>query len=134
MISEQKPKVLIIDDEVDMRDSLAMWLDLVGYAVTAAASGEEALRLAREQPFDVALTDLRMPGLDGYATTEGLLAIQPRLRVVVCTGYASEADCKKLHQSGALGCFNKPVDPDTLLKIIFPAGAENHPPANSLKR
>lgn len=66
-----RARLLLVDDEVKLLDVLSEELGACGYAVARAKSGEEALRLAREQTFDVAVTDLKMPGMDGVELLRG---------------------------------------------------------------
>jgi DNA-binding NtrC family response regulator len=102
--------VLVIDDEPDIRELMAFELQDAGYEVLLAERGEAALACLRTRPIDVALLDFRMPGLDGLATLAELLKIDPRLPVIIMSGYFStefEADCRS---HGAFACAVKPFD------------------------
>ncbi len=93
-----------------------------GYAVLLAADGQEALEFAaRGEPFDLLLTDLRMPRLDGRELIQRLRAARPDLPVVVMTGYAPPGGAETLRQGigpGPLILFTKPMEPDALLAAI----------------
>src|ERR1700752_3776844 len=81
--------VLVADDEEIMREILETLLTREGYEVRVAASGAEGLELARALPFDAAIVDIMMPGLDGIATLEELKRIDEDLAVIIITAYGS---------------------------------------------
>ena len=68
----KKPRILVVDDEAAMRESLTDWLMEDDYEVSQASSGEEAVSMVKEKDFDVVLLDLKMPGMDGLETMKGL--------------------------------------------------------------
>jgi len=110
--------ILIVDDEADIRDVLALVLRDAGYRVLAAADGEAAIGLARENAVQLALVDLKMPGIDGHETLLRLKAIHPALPVVIATGCAStDVEMRSLDQ-GAFDCLWKPFDLQELLKLV----------------
>src|SRR4051812_48270777 len=80
--------VLVVDDEPDMREMLGFVLPHYGFDVRTANGGNEAIRVVQTTRFDLVLTDLRMPGMDGFATTSALKQIVPELPVVIASGYA----------------------------------------------
>jgi two-component SAPR family response regulator len=81
--------LLVVDDDELVRDSLELEAADAGYRVACAASGSEALALARHNHFDVVVCDIRMPGMDGLEVIERLKRLQPYIRTIVITGYAS---------------------------------------------
>ncbi len=111
-------RVLLVDDEEDLRETLADLLAHVGYRVTTADNGCSAVAAARAQGFDLLLTDLRMPDMDGAETITAIKRIDPAIRVIVVTGYSSEeaaADCRR---RGADEIVPKPFDIKELLRIM----------------
>jgi DNA-binding NtrC family response regulator len=111
-------KLLIADDEAKFVDSIAERLEMRGLAVAKAYNGTEAVRLAREETFDLALLDLRMPGLDGREVLRILKEEQKHIEVVILTGHGSldsAVECTKL---GAYGYLPKPYELDRLLEIL----------------
>ncbi len=116
--------VLVVDDEADIRDVLAFELGREGFEAATAASGLDALAAARGRHFDLAITDLKMPGMDGIATLEGLKAIDPSIRVLIATGYASEQTRARCMASGACGYIQKPFDLDEILAVVTKALAD----------
>src|SRR6516225_7224718 len=89
MPTSRQGSILVIDDEEIMREILETLLTREGYDVRVAASGAEGLELARAVPFDAALVDIMMPGLDGIATLDELRRLDDDLAVVIITAYAS---------------------------------------------
>ena len=80
-------RVLVVDDEEGVRTYLAEALERAGHDVTQAADGSAALRLARVEPFDVVLTDLRMPEIDGMTVVRTIRTEQPDVEVIVLTAF-----------------------------------------------
>ena len=112
-------RVLVVDDNADAADLLAELLVAAGHEVVVAYDGEEALERSAEAPCDVAILDLGLPGMDGYALAEQLHARPdggPTL--VALSGYGLEADRRRTARAGFVRHFVKPVDPDRLLAVI----------------
>ena len=81
--------ILVMDDDLLALESMEDYLKQAGYAVVTASSAREAVEQARETPCDVALLDMKMPEIDGFQVAAMLRQLQPDLRVVMFTGYAS---------------------------------------------
>lgn len=111
-------KVLLIDDEVAFLEVLSERLRGRGLDVTTAASGEDALRLADTTAFDAVILDLAMPGMDGIETLKRLLAVQPRLQVMILSGQATLHAAVEATKLGAVDIFEKPTDIETLVNRI----------------
>jgi DNA-binding NtrC family response regulator len=101
--------VLIVDDELLVRDTLAEYLSGEGFAVAACADGESALALAHERRFDVALCDVHLPGIDGIELLERLLKISPETFVLLITAYATVENAIQAFQCGAHDYLMKPI-------------------------
>jgi len=84
-----KGRILIVDDELVVRDSLGKWFTSEGYTARPVASGREALETIQQAEFDVALLDIKMPGMDGMELQGRLHEADPDLSVIIMTGYAS---------------------------------------------
>lgn len=112
------PRVLVVDDERDMLEILQDFFESEGYSVSVAESGERAIEMCRDSSFDVAITDMRMPGIDGLHTLQHLRQLHPRLPVIVVTGYASDDTEARCRSAGAFECVQKPVDLDDLLNLV----------------
>ena len=89
MATSRNGTILVVDDEEIMREILETLLTREGYDVRLAASGAEGLELARALPFDAAIVDIMMPGLDGIATLDELKRIDEDLAVIIITAFAS---------------------------------------------
>jgi DNA-binding NtrC family response regulator len=110
--------ILVVDDEEIMREILQTLLSREGYEVRLAASGEEGLELARAIPFDAALVDIMMPGIDGIATLEELKRIDEDLAVVIITAYASVESAIAAMKTGAFDYVTKPFKNEQLLVAV----------------
>ncbi|MEM6284150.1 MAG: response regulator, partial [Chloroflexota bacterium] len=108
MDSGDAAHVLVVDDEGAIRYSVSKTLQRVGYRVSEAASGEEALEQIAEQEFDVILTDIRMPGIDGVELLRRIKDLVPDASVILMTGYASLGTAIEALRLGAHDYLIKP--------------------------
>jgi len=113
-----RASILIVDDEFSVRDSLYHWFRKDGFDVVAVESAAEALRIAEARPFDVALLDIKMPGMDGIELQGRIAAIDPQVMVVMITAYATAETAVKALKQGAFDYITKPIDPDELSHIV----------------
>lgn len=111
-------RALIVDDEHVARKALAWLFTDAGMEVTSAASGEEALAMLGVERYDLLLTDVRMPGIDGVDLMRRALVLDPDLSVVVMTAHAEVAAAVQAMSEGAFWYVNKPVDLDALLDVV----------------
>src|SRR5256885_9466769 len=111
----QAPRILIVDDQRNMRTTTALVLRQQGYQVTEAESGEAALSRLLAEPFDVVLTDLKMAPLDGLAVLRGALEVSPSTQVIVMTGYGTVESAVEAMQQGAYDYVSKPFKETELL-------------------
>jgi len=111
-------RVLVVDDEKNQREIYTLILEDDGYKVTTAQSGEQALRFARENQFDLVLTDYKMTGMDGLTLLGELLKLDPSLIVVMMTAHGSVESVKEALRGGAFDYLEKPIDRDQLLKVV----------------
>lgn len=114
----RKIRLLLVDDELKFLNALCQRLELRGFEVTKAASGEDAIQAARGAEFALVLLDLKMPGMDGRDVLEALKQEHKQLEVIILTGHGSletEMECRKL---GAFGYVSKPFEFEQLLKMI----------------
>src|SRR5213596_667372 len=110
--------ILVVDDEKPQRDILQEILTTAGYDVTSAASGEAALKFAKERRFDLALTDLKMTGMNGIELLQHLLALDSSIIVILLTAHGSIESAKEALRSGAFDYLEKPYDKKALLETI----------------
>jgi DNA-binding NtrC family response regulator len=111
-------RILIVDDELIMRESLAAWLERDGHAVQTAASGESALKKCRENRFDILLLDIKMEGMDGLDVLRRIKESDADVAVVMITAYGSIATAIDAMKNGAHDYLLKPFDPSELGVLI----------------
>src|SRR5229473_2733806 len=110
-----KPRILVIDDEVAIRDSLRMTLEYEGYDFIGAATGQEGLVLAEREAPDLVLLDVKMPGMDGLEVLERLRAMNDSLPVVVVSGHGTISTAVEATKKGAFDFIEKPFASDRVL-------------------
>ena len=111
-------KILIVDDELIMRESLAGWLERDGHAVQTAASGEEALEKIKATHFDILLVDIKMEGISGLDVLRKVKESDPDAEVVMITAYGSIPSAIEAMKDGAFDYMLKPFDPNELGVLI----------------
>ena len=116
VLGKQEPRyrVLVVDDEADMREVITQYLELEGFTVLQAADGAEALRLAERQPPDLVVLDLMLPGIDGIEVCRRLRA-QSAVPIVMLTARTEEADKITGFGFGADDYVTKPFSPRELV-------------------
>jgi DNA-binding NtrC family response regulator len=112
------PAILVADDDPVARDLLVEVLTREGYRVGAASGGEECLRLAEAEPFDLALVDLRMPDLDGLAVLHRLAKLSPQLPVLILTAFATMDTAVEAIRAGAYDYLSKPFRIDEIKAAV----------------
>jgi two-component system, NtrC family, nitrogen regulation response regulator NtrX len=110
-----KPTVLVVDDEANIRRALRMVLDPEGYAVLEADSAEKALEVLQAEPVDLAVFDIKLPGMDGLTLLSKTRELLRDLPVIVISGHADTSDVVEAVKRGATDFFPKPVDRDRVL-------------------
>src|SRR4051812_41188132 len=113
-----RPRILIVDDQRNMRTTTALVLRQQGYEVAEAESGEAALSRLLSQPYDVVITDMKMAALDGLAVLRGALEIAPSTQVIVMTGYGTVESAVEAMQQGAYDYVSKPFKEGELLMRV----------------
>jgi len=113
-----KARVLVVDDEPPQLEILRLILGSEGYEAVATGSGRGALAALRRQPFDVVLTDLKMPDLSGIALLEEILREQPGACVVLMTAHGSIDSAVQAMRKGAFDYLTKPLDREVLLLAV----------------
>jgi DNA-binding NtrC family response regulator len=108
-------RVLFVDDEKDFRETLIKRMQKRHVQATGVSSGEEALAWLPQNPVDVVVLDVRMPGMDGIQTLRLIKRDYPLLEVILLTGHASLEIAKEGMQLGAFDYLMKPIDLDELL-------------------
>lgn len=117
-MSFEKFKILITDDDIDLRELLTEAVKNWGYEVSVARDGEEALRKLRMERFDMVITDLMMPGMDGLSLLQKIKDLDKEILVIIITGYATIETAVKAIESGAYDYIAKPFRLDELMIVI----------------
>ncbi|HEY8250575.1 MAG TPA: sigma 54-interacting transcriptional regulator [Burkholderiales bacterium] len=130
LIAKDRGPVLLVDDDKDLLQLIAMRLSATGYAVTAVASGEAALAaLAVARP-QVVVTDLRMQGMDGMALFDAIHRDSPSLPVVILTAHGTIPEAVTATRRGVFSFLTKPFEPKVLLDTVAEAMRLSSPPAS----
>jgi len=111
-------KLLIVDDEVKFLDSIAQRLEMRGFDVTKAINGNEAIDATKQKQYDIALLDLKMPGMDGKEVLEILKKDHKYIEVIILTGHGSLESAVECTKLGAFGYLPKPYELDKLLETL----------------
>jgi DNA-binding NtrC family response regulator len=110
--------ILIVDDEASVRDSLYQWFKADGYRVDTADEATSALKKLQENPWDIILLDIKMPGMDGIELQNRIKQIDKNIVTIIITAYASVDTAIQALKDGAFDYVTKPIDPDDLSRLI----------------
>ncbi len=120
----RRPRILVVEDRESIRTLLETILE--SYEITAADSGPAAaLALMEQGPFEVVLTDVRLPGADGHEVLRTVKAVSPDTQVVIITAYATVPDAVAAMREGAFDYMEKPFDPDDVSLVVARAVEEH---------
>jgi len=117
-MSDEAPSVLLVDDDVDICANMADILGDLGYEVAVAHEGATALELLRRRPYDVALLDLRMPGMDGLTLYREIKKLRAGTVAILVTAFAGGTTSEEALEAGAWHVLAKPVDLPRLLGLV----------------
>ena len=124
--SDSLPRILIIDDEAAIRESLETLLSLEGYAIESVENGELGLERIAEQPFDLVLLDLALPGRNGIEILGSIRERESQLPVIMITAFGTVDNVVDAIRGGAQNFVQKPWDNEKLLADIRTAIAKRH--------
>lgn len=111
-------RILVIDDEQVIREGVDRALSKLGYAITKAEDGTIGIELLQSEEFDIVLTDLMMPGMDGFAVLDWIRENQPHIQVIVITGFATVSKAVSAMKQGAFDFVGKPFTPDYIRVVV----------------
>ena len=114
-------RVMVVDDDADMRLSLQLALEMAGYSVHAAANGREALEAQAREPADIVITDIFMPETDGFEIIDSLRMRFPGTKIVVISGAGKIAKREYLSTAAIIGVdatVQKPFDVEALIRTL----------------
>ncbi len=124
-----RPRILVVDDEQAVRDLLARTLTMADYDVDAAPDGASAVERLHAVEYDLLITDLKMPGMDGLSVIREARRIAPDLPVIIITGYSTEASAIEAINLGVAGYVTKPFRLPRILAATARALGEPLPAA-----
>jgi excisionase family DNA binding protein len=119
-----RPRVLVADDEASVRDLLSKTLALAEYDVDVAADGRSAVERLRILPYDLLITDLRMPGVDGLSVIREARRLKADIPVIIITGFSNEASAIEAANLGVSGYLTKPFRIPRVLSVAAKALGE----------
>src|SRR2546430_3901500 len=125
MKMKSRPKILLIEDDASIVGGLKKELQAEGYEVAVATRGDNGLAQAKEQLFDVVITDLKMPGLSGLELVEQLHATKPKLPIILVTAFGTTETAIEATKLGAYDYLLKPFDMAELLDLLAESVACN---------
>ncbi|MBI4964449.1 MAG: response regulator [Desulfomonile tiedjei] len=117
-MDKKEAKVLVLDDEQIVLDSVSRILESENYEVATCRSGGEAVQKLKEGGFDILITDLKMPGMDGLQAMEALTEVDPDLSMIMVTAYSTVDSAVKAMKLGAMDYIRKPFTPDQLTELV----------------
>jgi CheY-like chemotaxis protein len=120
-------KVLVVDDDPVVGRSFDRVLSAKGYAVVTAENGEDALKKIQDEAYDLVVTDIKMPGMDGVEVAERVRARQPWMPVVIITGYGTQANEERAKAAGVREFLRKPLSPEMIEDSALHALARPEP-------
>jgi len=124
-------RILIVEDDEFSRGAMEKLLQSSGYEVESSSNGEEALKSLNEKYFDILITDLQMPGMDGFELIQKAKVIQPNLKTVIITGFVNEETEGRVKAKGIDGLFQKPIVWEKLFlflgHLLRSKNSKNHP-------
>lgn len=116
---QDNPKILVVDDDTGICETMCDILKNEGFQATSAASGQEALEKCAQTHYDLALLDIHMPGMDGVETLRAIKRLDRKVRVVMITGFEGEDAAAQAMEAGAEAVFRKPVDVASFLPLLL---------------
>lgn len=112
------PKILVVDDEKSIRLTVAQSLEPLGYSVKTAVNGNDALNQLQAEPFELLLTDLKMPGMDGMALVEQAVQLHSHLQVIMISAHATVENAVEVMKLGAIDFIQKPFTPTEIRDLV----------------
>ncbi|KAI9132826.1 sigma-54 dependent transcriptional regulator [Acaryochloris sp. CCMEE 5410] len=113
-----KPKILVVDDEKSIRLTIAQSLEPQGYSVDTAVNGHDALDQLQKETFDLLLTDLKMPGMEGTTLIEEAIQLQADLQIIVISAHGTVDNAVEVMKLGAVDFIQKPFTPNEIRELV----------------
>ena len=123
--SKNEISILIVDDELGMRDFLSYELGAQGYQISTASDGLEALAIVRSKPIDLVISDMKMPRMDGVTALEEIKKINPNIEVIMATGFGTIESAVGAMKKGAYDFIQKPYNVEEIVALVEKAMEKN---------
>jgi DNA-binding NtrC family response regulator len=130
---DKKIRLLFVDDEEKFLEATTKRLEVRNIDVASFSNGADALEATKSQTFDVALIDLKMPGMDGEELLKKIKQLHPKMEVVILTGHGSIDSAKRVTREGAYEFLQKPCELDDLISVLSQAYAKRIMARKALK-
>lgn len=114
-----KRKILLVEDETALLDGLRLFLAGDDLEILACANGSEALAVARQNPVDLVVTDVKLPDLNGLTVAREIRKLNPGIPAIVMTAYNHKEDFNEFSREGTAAYFQKPINTDELKRTIY---------------
>ena len=108
-MDNNKKRILVIEDDQEMRSLLKDFFEEEGFEIDSVSNGSEVFRILVREPFDLVITDIRMPGLTGLDILPGIKKLQPEAPIIVITAFGSEEVHRRAIERGATAYLEKPI-------------------------
>jgi DNA-binding response OmpR family regulator len=108
-MDDNKKRILVVEDDEEMRSLLKDFFEEDGFEIDTVSNGSEAFRKIAREPFNLIITDIRMPGLTGLDILPGIKKLQPEVSIIVITAFGSEEVRRKALERGATAYLEKPI-------------------------
>jgi len=117
-MEERKGSILVVDDDINFAKSASDILEHCGYDCTVVHNGREGIEKIKSTAFDIVLSDIKMPGMDGVRMVREIKSIRPQINIVMMTAFRQEEKVQDVLREGIYGCLLKPLDFQKLLKVL----------------
>lgn len=113
-----EPRILVVDDEKSIRLTVTQSLKTQGYIVETAVNGHDALEQLQKETFDLILTDLKMPGMDGMVLVEQAIQLRPHLQIIMISAHGTVENAVEVMKLGAIDFIQKPFTPTEIRELV----------------
>ena len=117
-MDKSKKRILVVDDDMDILESIRIILEASGYSVDTAKNGSEAIEKAKSNFYNLALLDIKLPDIEGIDLLALMPKTTPKMMKIMITGYSSEENAIKSLNLGADAYLKKPIQPEKLLEVV----------------
>ena len=128
------PRLLVVEDDVKIRELFLRFLRMEGYEVDEAGDGEEAIERLRRRTYALVLLDVKMPKLDGLSALSQIRVLAPRAKILLITGFSVDPELERVLEPGVVECFHKPLTFDRLSVAIERLTSTSPPSAQGKKK